>query len=139
MSVETIGSGIKTNLANVTGLKRVYAPNELPEVVNEFPAAVVQHVGTDYYQTMGRDSSHSKHAFKVKVFLTNQDQPTAFNKLLDFLALTGDDAIVQKIMADSTLHGSASDVSVVSNSGQSIITWGGIQYLGTEFDLEVWE
>jgi len=139
MSVETIGSGIKTNLANVTGLKRVYAPNELPEVVNEFPAAVIVHVGTDYYQTMGRDSSHDRHDFKIKVFLTNQDQPTAFNRLLDFLAKTGNDSIVQKIMADSTLNGSASDVSVVSNSGQSIITWGGIQYLGTEFDLEVWE
>lgn len=139
MSVETIGSGIKTNLANVTGLKRVYAPNELPEVVNEFPTAVIQHVGTDYYQTMGLDSSHSKHAFKVKVFLTNQDQPSAFNRLLDFLTKTGSDSIVQKLMADSTLNGSASDITVVSNTGQSIIPWGGIDYLGTEFDLEVWE
>jgi len=139
MSVEAIGTGIKTNLANVTGLVRVYAPNEMPESVNEFPAAVIQHTGTDYYQTMGRDSSHDRHTFKVKVFLTNQDQPSAFNRLLDFLAKTGNDSIVQKIMADPTLNGSASDVTVVSNSGQSIITWGGIQYLGTEFDLEVWE
>ena len=139
MSVESIGSGIKTNLGNVTGLKRIYASNELPEVVNEFPAAVIQHVGTEYYQTMGWDSSHDKHQFKVKVFLTNQDQPSAFNKLLDFLAKTGTDSIVQKLMADSTLNGSASDITVVSNTGQSIIPWGGVDYLGTEFDLEVWE
>ena len=139
MSVEAIGTGIKTNLGGVTSLKRIYACNELPETVNEFPAAVIQHVGTDYYQTMGLDSSHSKHAFKVKVFLTNQDQPSAFNKLLDFLAKTGDDSIVQKLMADSTLNGSASDITVVSNTGQSIIPWGGVDYLGTEFDLEVWE
>ena len=139
MSVESIGSGIKTNLGNVTGLKRIYASNELPEVVNEFPAAVIQHVGTEYYQTMGRDSSHDKHECKVKVFLTNQDQPSAFNKLLDFLTKTGSDSIVQKLMADSTLNGSASDITVVSNTGQSIIPWGGVDYLGTEFDLEVWE
>ena len=139
MSVESIGSGIKTNLGNVTGLKRIYASNELPEVVNEFPAAVIQHVGTEYYQTMGRDSSHDKHQFKVKVFLTNQDQPSAFNRLLDFLTKTGSDSIVQKLMADSTLNGSASDITVVSNTGQSIIPWGGVDYLGTEFDLEVWE
>jgi len=139
MSVEAIGTGIKTNLGGVTSLKRIYACNELPETVNEFPAAVIQHVGTDYYQTMGLDSSHDKHDFKVKVFLTNQDQPSAFNKLLDFLTKTGDDSIVQKIMADRTLNRAASDVTVVSNTGQSIIPWGGVDYLGTEFDLEVWE
>ena len=137
MSVEAIGNGIKTNLGSVSGLKRIYAPNELPETVNEFPCAVIQHVGTEYGLTMG-GGTH-KHDFKVKVFLTNQDQPSAFNKLLDFLASTGDDSIVAKIRDDTTLDGSASAVTVLSNAGQGVITWGGIQYLGTEFDLEVYE
>ena len=139
MSIEAIGSGIKTNLANVTGLKHIWAPNETPESVNEFPAAVIQHTGTNYGITMGGDSAHDRHEFTIKVFLTDQDQPTAFAALLDFLERTGDNSVVQKIRADHTLAGTASGVTVISNSGQSIITWGGVQYLGTEFTVEVYE
>jgi len=139
MSAEAIGTGIKTNLGNVTGLKRTYAPNEIPETINEFPCAVILHIGTDYGITMGGDSSHDRHTFKVKVFVTDQDQPSALNLLMNFLARTGSDSVVQKIRADTTLAGSASTVTVMSNAGQGVITWGGIQYLGTEFDLEVYE
>jgi len=139
MSIEAIGTGIKTKLGSVTGLKHIYAPNETPESVNEFPAAVIQHTGTNYGITMGGDSAHDRHEFTIKVFLTNQDSPTAFNALLDYLARTGDNSIVQKIRADQTLGGTASGVTVISNSGQSLITWGGVQYLGTEFTLEVYE
>jgi hypothetical protein len=139
VSIKAIGSGIKTNLGSVTGLKHIYAPNELPESVNEFPAAVIQHVGTAYGISMGGDSAHDRHDFTIKVLLTNQDQPTAFNALLDYLARTGDNSIVQKLRADKTLAGSASGFTVISNSGQSLITWGGVQYLGTEFSLEVYE
>lgn len=139
MSIEAIGSGIKTNITSCTGLKHIYAPSEMPESVNEFPAAIIQHTGTAYGITMGGDSSHDRHDFTIKVLLTNQDQPTAFNALLDYLARTGTNSIVQKIRADQTFGGAASGVTVISNSGQSLITWGGIQYLGTEFALEVYE
>jgi len=137
MSVEAIGSGIKTNLSNITSLSRVYAPNEMPNQINEFPCAVIQHVGTEYGLTMG--GALDKHDFRIVVFITNQDTPSAFNRLLDFLASTGDDSIVQAIRDDITLNGSASDVTIIDNTGQSIITWAGVQYLGTEFNLEVYE
>lgn len=139
MSVESIGTGIKTNLGNVTGLNRIFATNEIPDSINDFPAAVIQHTGTNYGITMGGDSSHDVHTFKIKVAVTRQDSPSAFNKLLDFLTKTGSDSIIQKLRADPTLDGSASDITVMSNSGQGGFEWGGILYLGTEFDIEVYE
>ena len=137
MSIEAIGSGIKTNLATITSLQRVYAPNELPESINEFPAAVVMHTGTNYGVTMG--GACDRHDFTVKVFVTNQDQPSAFAKILDYTARTGSDSVVAAIRADTTLNSSASDVTVMTNAGQGVITRGGIQYLGTEWTLEVYE
>ena len=137
MSIEAIGSGIKTRLATITSLRRVYALNELPESINEFPCAVVMHTGTQYGVTMG--GACDQHDFTVKVFVTNQDQPSAFNRILDYLTRTGSDSVVAAIRADTTLNGSASDVTVMSNAGQGVITWGGTQYLGTEFTLEVYE
>ena len=137
MSVEVVGNGIKTNLGNVSGLKRIYAPNETPGAVYEFPCAIIQHGGTDYTETMG--GSHDRHTFRILVLVTDQDTPSAFNRLLDFLARTGSDSIVEKLRDDATFNSSASDMILVSNSGQSVITWGGIQYLGTSFELEVYE
>jgi len=137
MSIEAIGSGIKTRIATITSIQRVYAPNELPEAINEFPCAVVMHTGTEYGVTMG--GATDQHDFSIKIFVTNQDQPSAFNRILDFLTRTGSDSVVAAIRADATLNGSASDVTVLTNAGQGVITWGGVQYLGTEFTLEVYE
>ena len=137
MSVKAIGTGIKTNLGNVKGLNHIYAPNELPDSINEPPAAIIQHAGTEYGLTMG--GGVDKHYFKIKIALTKQDTPSAFNKLLDFLTRTGDDSIVEKLRDDTTLNGSASDITVMSNSGQGGFEWAGILYLGTEFNIEVYE
>jgi len=139
MSVESIGTGIKTNLGNVTGLNKIFATNEIPDSINSFPAAIIQHTGTTYGITMGGDNSHDTHTFKIKIAVTKQDSPSAFNKLLDFLTKTGDNSIVQKLNADPTLNGSASDITVISNSGQGGFEWAGVLYLGTEFDIEVYE
>lgn len=137
MSVEAIGNGIKTNLGSVKGLKRIYAPKEIAGAVYELPCAVIQHLGTDYNQNMG--CTIGKHTFKIQVLVATQDRPSAFDRILDFIARTGDDSVEQKIRADTTLNSSAQAVTVISNSGQGIISWAGVDYLGTEFDLEVYE
>ena len=131
-----IGQGIKTNLETISDLRRVYAPDETPDSVNEFPAAAIRHTGTDYQQTMGGAATHE---FTVTVFVTNQDSPSAFTRLLPFLEPSGDSSIVAALQADTTFDGSADDMTVVSNTGQSIISWAGLQYLGTDFTIEVWE
>lgn len=135
MGVEAVGTGIKTNLSNITDL-RIYAPNELPDSINEFPTALIQHIGTIYDQSMGGLQIHT---YKIKIALTRQDLPSALNAILDYLENTGAKSIRAKIDADPTLNGSAQTASVISNSGQGAFMWGGILYLGTEFEIEVHE
>lgn len=137
MSVETIGTGIKTTITGVTGLKRVYAPNEMPGSINELPCAVVMHSGTEYGLAMG--GVGAKHEFRIMVMATTQDHAGAFDKVLPFLEASGGSSIFAALLADRTLGSSADDFTLVSNEGQSMITWGGIQYLGTAFNLEVYE
>jgi len=135
MGVETIGQGIATRLETITGL-RVYSVDETPDMVNEFPCALVQHVGTDYIQTMGAASD--RHSFRILLLVTKQDQPAAFDKLLPYLERTGTYSVLAALLGDRTLGGAASDITVVGNTGQSAIGWGSVQYLGTSFDLEVY-
>jgi len=135
MGVESVGTGIKTNLSNISGL-RVYAPNELQDSINELPTALIQHIGTVYDQSMG---GLQVHTFKVKIALSRADLPSALNAILDYLENTGDKSVRAKIDADPTLNGSAQTASVISNSGQGAFMWGGILYLGTEFEIEVHE
>ena len=140
MSIESIGTGIKTVLqSNITTLKTVYAPNQLPESIGDFEFAIIMHMGTDYGITMGGTSSHDLHRFKIKIGLTTQDSPSAFNKILDYCEKTGSYSVYAALASDPTLDSSASDVLSITNSGQGVFEWGGTPYLGTEFDIEVAE
>lgn len=135
MGVKSVGNGIKTRLENISGL-RVFAPNELPDSVNQLPCALIQHVGTDYDQSMG---GLQHHTFKVKVLVTRQDMPSALNSILDYVENTGSESIREQIENDVTLDSSADTSMVRSNTGQGGFVWGGIAYLGTEFEIEAWE
>jgi len=138
VSVKTVGDGIKTNLSNISGL-RVFAPKELPGSLNEFPVALILHSGTSYQQTMGGDSSYDTHRFRILIAVSNQDQPSALTALLDYLDKTGDKSVRASLEADPTLDGSAQDIVIISNTGQGGFSWGGMLYLGTTFELEVYE
>jgi len=135
MGVETMGTGLKTRLETISDIKRVFAPNELPDSVNEFPVALILMGTTDY----DRDFSGSYNiAFRVLILLTKQDQPSALNRIIDYVEPTGDDSIRAAINGDNTLGGAASDCQLTKNLGMGSTMWGGHGYLSTEFEVIVW-
>ncbi len=134
MSLETIGSGIKTRLETITGLK-VFAPNELPDSINQFPAALILPGTTEYHAMFSGDANY---VFRIIILFTKQDQPSALNKLLDYIELTGTYSVKAAIDADRTLNASADDCKLTRNLGIGVTSWGGYNYLSTEFTLEAW-
>ncbi|MAH45854.1 hypothetical protein CMI37_08485 [Candidatus Pacearchaeota archaeon] len=138
MGLEAVGTGLKTVLSDISGL-RIFAPNELPDGIPELPCCLILHAGTKYNQSFGGTSSKQQHRFRVKIALTKQDTPSAFNKILDYLDITGSYSVYAKIEADTTLDGSCSDSWVIEDTGQGGFVWGGVTFLGTEFLVEAWE
>jgi len=137
MGLETIGTGIKTRLQTISALKRVYAPNETPESINEWPVAVITHDSTPAALTMG--SNHWLHRFTVMLLVTDQDSASAFDKLIPFKEGTGTSSVEAALRGDVTLGGVASAVINIEKGEDSILSYGGQQYLGTTFDFEVVE
>ena len=134
MSLKAVGAGLAVILENISGL-RVYAPAELPSSLNEFPCAVILHSGTTYNVAMGSGDATQEHRFRVKLAVTSQDLPSALSNLLDYLDNTGASSVRAKINADQTLNASCDTAWVEGNTGQGGFMWGGIMYLGTEFEV----
>ncbi|AII58740.1 hypothetical protein ASJ33_05635 [Dehalococcoides mccartyi] len=138
MSVEIIGNGLKTRLQTITALKAVFSCSEIPQSVNSFPTALIFHTGTEYDQTMGVTNMQLHH-FKVKICTQTADQSSGLNALLDFAENTGDNSVKATVDGDVTLSGKCDTARVIRNSGQGTFSMGGHVYLGTEFEIEVWE
>lgn len=134
MGIETIGEGIKTRLITISDL-RVFAPNEIPEAINELPAAIILPGVTEYKTAMDGDSDYN---FVITLIITKQDQPSGLDRILPYMESSGDSSIVAAIYADRTLNSSADTCRVPRNNGIIPIQWGGITYLGTTFDVQVW-
>ena len=135
MGMEAIGSGLKTRVATITDIKRVYAPNELPKSVSQFPTAIILPGETTYDETMG---ALQRFLFRVIVLLANQDQPTALARMLDYVDPTGVDSVVAAVDGDITLGSTCDTARVVRNLGVGNTVYGGIGYLSTEFEVEVY-
>jgi len=135
MSTETIGIGIQTRLKTISALKRVYAPNELPDSPNAFPCALILQGETKY----DADFSDSYDiTFRVIILITKQNLPTALNRIIDFTENTGSSSVRAAINGDNTLDSTADDSQVVSNTGMGSTTWGRQVYVSTEFEIRVW-
>lgn len=139
MSVKTVGSGLKTRLETISGLK-VFAPHELRDSYSYPVFAIIVHMGTDYDITGGGNNSTDLHHFKILLGITRADTPSALSKLLDYTAKTGTKSIRAAILGDVTLGGVAQSIPNVNNTGQNGFRWGGQVYLGTTFeDIQVYE
>ncbi len=135
MSHKTIGEGLKTRLLTIKGL-RVYAPDELPDSVSQFPAALILPGETPYVTTL--NSLDCDYNFRIILLFSQADTPSAISKMLDYMAVSGDKSIVAAIHGDKTLDGSADTCKVSRNMGVGGTTWGGSIYLSTEFQVQVW-
>ena len=134
MGLESIGDGIKTRLVTISALKAVYAPKELRDTYNSFPCAIIMPGETNYDQTFaGMYSSR----WRIIVLISKQDTPSALNKLMNYMEPTGTNSIKAALYGDSTLNSSADTCELDRNLGYGTMTFGGITYLSTEFDLVV--
>lgn len=132
MSIESIGTGIKTVMGDI-GLQ-IYATNEIPDSINP-PCAVILLAETNYDTTFNADYDTR---FRFIILLAKPDQPSAMNKILDYIEPSGTYSIVAKVKADKTLNGSCDSSKVMSNTGVGFTTWGGTVYLSTEFSIQTW-
>lgn len=135
MGLEEIGDGIATLLDTIHGL-RVFATKELPDTVNQFPAALIMPGETEYVTTFSSDDAD--YNFRIILLFSKADQPSAISKMLDYIAVSGDKSIVEAIHEDKTLDGQAQTSKVTRNLGIGNTIWGGVVYLSTEFLVQIW-
>jgi len=141
-TIKAQGQALKTALEAITTLKAVYSPDIRKGKYSVFPCAVIN-VGKRTYPEdgkMGVDWFPSNYVtFKVAVLLANTDIPTKFNEIIDFYESEGDESVRAAVMTDPTLGGTCARAWVVSSSGDSWVSVGGILYLAAEFEIEVWQ
>jgi hypothetical protein len=135
MSVLEIGDGIKTRLQTIQSLK-VYAPEELPDSINQFPAALVVPGETDYVTTLS--STDADYNFRVILVFSRADSPSAISKMLPYMEVEGEKSIVEAIHGDVTLDSKAQTSKVTRNLGIGSLSWGGGVYISTEFLVQIW-
>ena len=128
--LKAIGSGLKTQIETISDIAHVYAPNELPNVVNEFPSAIILPGETTYDESFTNKIGVS---FRILILISKQDNPAALNRLLDYMDTSGSDSVYAAIGGDTTLGGACDFTLLISCSGAGATTWGGYVYLSTEF------
>ena len=133
MGLETIGTGLKTRLETISGL-RVFAPNELPETIPEFPAGVIFPGDVKYHRSY--DEAYEA-SFRLRIMIEKQDLPTSMAKMIDYTEVTGTYSVKAAIEGERSLGGAAKDVIVKSSSEIGSIDIGGINYLSTDFEITV--
>ena len=133
MGIEAIGSGVKTRLNTIAGL-RVYAMHEIPDTL-ELPCALILPGENHYAITF--DAGYDM-VVRIIIVISKQDTPSAFNKILDYIESAGASSIFAAIDGDKTLNASCDSSKLSRNFGVGSITWGNITYLSTEFELQVW-
>jgi hypothetical protein len=135
MSILEIGDGIKTRLQKIQGLK-VFSPKELPDSINQFPAALIVPGETDYVTTLS--STDADYNFRVILAFSRADSPSAISKMLPYIAPEGEKSVVETIHGDVTLDNKAQSSKVTRNLGIGSLSWGGSIYISTEFLVQVW-
>lgn len=133
MSLEAMGKGLKARLETIADLKRVYAPHELPNSVHQLPVALILPGETLYNQTM---ANATQVTFRVLILLSRADQPSALNRMLDYIDPTGTDSVYAAIEGDDSLGGATDFTLLRSNTGVGQTQWGGQFYISTEFRVE---
>jgi len=133
MGIESIGTGLKTVLDGISKL-RVYAPNQLPDSVNQLPAALILPGEASYDQDFSADYDYM---LRVVIIIAKQDSPSAFNKILDYIEPTGDYSVLATVQASPTLGDTCAAAVVKRNLGVGATNWGGINYLSTEFEVTI--
>lgn len=138
-SVTAIRNGIKDRLATISGL-RAHA-FVVGDVVP--PAAIVipgdpgrkNAMAIAYNATMGRGSDDF--LFTILLLVANKVERTSQEALDAYLAGSGAQSIYAAIDGEDTLGGVAHFTRVVGVRDYGLVSYGGQQYVGAEFMVEV--
>tara|TARA_Y100000310_G_scaffold276879_1_gene294336 strand:+ start:6537 stop:6956 length:420 start_codon:yes stop_codon:yes gene_type:complete len=132
MGTEAIGTGLKVNLANISSLKAIFAPNEVPDTIPRLPCAVILPGPTEYDRTF---AGAFDVVMRVIILITKQQQPKAMAKILDYIDPTGSESVRKVVNDEPTLDSSCDDSQVVTSTGVGFMVWNGTPYLSVEFDI----
>ena len=135
MGIEAIGEGLKKTLS-VKGFK-VYSFKEFPNKVSP-PCAIMLPGEIEYHATFGSSPYNADFMVRLIVLLGKTDLPSAGTRMLDYIDMGGSKAIVQEVETDPTLNSSCQAAIVTRNLGFGVTNWGGVDYLSTEFEIQIW-
>lgn len=88
-----------------------------------------------YDETMARGSD--LYTFSLRVLVARASERAAQKSLFDFLSGTGSKSVKAAFEGDATLGGSAQTCRITAATGIGIYSYGDIDYVGSEFTLEV--
>lgn len=133
MNLGNIRSGIATRLQTITGL-RVHTT--VPDDIQP-PAAVIGPPTGVYADAVGPSTSATVQ-IPVWVLVSRADARTGQNALDDYIDDTGSKSVLAAVDGDNTLGSEVDDCQVQGweNYGAAF-TFGDTQYIGVQFNLEV--
>ena len=126
-SISALRTGIKSNLATITGLR---TSSFQPDTINP-PIAIVFPVSVNYDETFNRGMQ--TYTFAVQVIVGRVSERTGQNSLDAFCASTGASSIKLAIESDKTLGGTAFDLRVTDMRNYGELLVGEVNYLSAEF------
>ncbi len=133
MSIAGIRDAIKTGLETITGLT---AFDTVPDSVNKLPTAWVLPLSASYDLTAS-DSSMVLHCVVV-VILGRQGDIQAAQDTLDTYILPTGSTSVKAALEAANLSTHADVLRVTGFRDYGGMEFGGQQYIGCKFDVDVW-
>ena len=126
-SISELRSGIKTNLATISGLR---VSDFQPDNINP-PVAIVFPVSLNYDEAFHRGMQ--TYTFSIQVIVGRQSERSAQNSIDSYCSSTGSNSIKLAIESDKTLNGKAFDLRVTDMRNYGELTVGEVNYLSAEF------
>lgn len=139
LSQSTTIAQVRDLVAEITAIKRIYAPSEnddnrLPAALNEFPAVLVLPGPTlEYVLSAGQH----RHTYEVKVSVFCNQGGDLGESAYQALPLV--DAIIEKFTGNVTLGGRVNSNLFGKSSGFAALEYNGLEYIGWEITLRVSE
>ena len=140
MDIEAVSKKIQKQL-NIPRIT-VYSLDKTPDKPNT-PCCIQLLGQSNYNQTF---SGVENVIIRLLFLIDKRDRPSAFSKILPLVQDSDSQQsvyywLVTKLEADSnqTLDDTCSFIELKTNSGAGVTNWSGVDYLSTEFELEVFE
>lgn len=130
--IADIVSGIADRLLTIDGMRvqeQVLDTAPVPVTLIGPPS------GVSYDETMARGAD--VYTFNLRVLVARASERAAQKALFDYLSGTGTKSVKAAFEGDPTLGGAADTCRIMSATGIGVYPYGEIDYVGSEFILEV--